>query len=140
MKINFELSVSLGCDEDKAEKVKEYLEELSSRFNEGLYETFSITSVENFKTKETFDNGKTAILLRTSDGHEALYVDGEFIADGHPINEGFSRLNVLAGFSNLYNFDLNSLIEKELEDDDNELVETYGTFPGYLEEYSSTYI
>lgn len=81
-----------------------------------------------------------AVLLFSSDGYEALYIDGKLVKEGDPINEGFSRTKFFINLSKEFNFDLENMQEYDLSDEDDLEVSTLGSgFHSELISYKTNY-
>jgi len=70
-----------------------------------------------------------AIVVKTDDGYEALYVNNGLVAEGSPIEEGYPRIDVFTQLSEQYNFNLKELEEVIGDEDFQEEAATYGSFP-----------
>ena len=67
-----------------------------------------------------------AILVQAGDW-EGLFVNGKLVEEGHTLNEGYDRIKYFLKLSEQYNFDLNSLIEFRVEEED--ALHNCGSFP-----------
>lgn len=76
-----------------------------------------------------------AVLLFSSDGYEALYIDGKLVKEGDPINEGFSRTKFFSNLSKEFNFNLENMQEYHLSDED-DLVGFHSELMSYKTNYS----
>jgi len=72
---------------------------------------------------------KKAIVVKTDDGYEALYVNNELVAEGSPIEEGYPRIEIFTQLAEKYGFDLSDLQEIVGDEDFQEEAATYGSFP-----------
>lgn len=59
-----------------------------------------------------------AILVKGTEGNEALYLDGALYSEGDPIHEGSDRATYFADVAHYHGFDLRDMVieNKELEE------------------------
>ena len=79
-----------------------------------------------------------AILLK-SDDWEGLYVNGELAEEGHTLNQGYSRIQHFIKLSKMHNFNLEDMKEVDLNQEDIEKTEDYGSFPDNISDFICKY-
>lgn len=138
MKLNLELAIEVNYKEGATDSVKDHLNELVYHLTDGLLKTSHLVDY-NIVTNRITPAKSTAILLTSDDGYEALYLDGQLVTEGNPINEGFSRTKIFTTLAEDNNFVLSEMREKVLSAEDNDTVAEYGSFHQYLYEYEEQY-
>jgi len=79
-----------------------------------------------------------AILIQ-SDDWEGLFINGKLVEEGHTLNEGRSRTKYFIKLSKQYDFDLEKLIETEIDEEDEERLYNIGCFPENINELKGKY-
>lgn len=79
-----------------------------------------------------------AILLKVDDW-EGLYINNILVEEGHNLEQGYDRIEYFVRIQEQYNFDINELKVKWLEDDDEELISSTGGFPKNINNLKNKY-
>lgn len=70
---------------------------------------------------------------------EGLYVNGELVAEGNPINGGFPRISYFFKLAEVHHFDLADLAEVDMSEEDCLCVEDTGDFETDIKKYKTKY-
>ncbi len=81
---------------------------------------------------------KRVVILTTQSGDwEGLFVDGKLISEGHHLGDG--DVTFLFKQGEKYNFFASDIIKREINDEDEEMMDMSGSFPSTLDGLSGTY-
>jgi len=78
-------------------------------------------------------------ILSSQDGDwEGLFVDGKLVSEGHVLGEGNSQMFMLE-MAEKYGFKGDDVLSLEVNDSDDEMLQTTGGFPDKLKDLSGNY-
>ena len=78
-------------------------------------------------------------ILVSSEDWEGLYINDKLVKEGHTLNEGTSRIKYFLQLSKEYNFDLETMKEVSLSEDDEIITQDVGSYPEDIEDFVEDY-
>jgi hypothetical protein len=77
---------------------------------------------------------KAIVVFSSEDAWEGLYVNGILVEENHTLNEGVERVKYFVELAKKYNFDLGELDFIAINENQEEWLSNYGSFPIELNE------
>jgi hypothetical protein len=78
-------------------------------------------------------------ILINADDWEGLFINGELKEEGHTLNQGNERIKYFFKLAEQYDFDLKGLQYASVNDDGEEYLDDWGSFPKSLSEFEGKY-